>query len=210
MAVVWNGVDLGAFASVASTRKMTDVGVLLAVGTIVPRKNAHGVVAALAELLQRGRKPPVVWWLGKQDMSPEGREYYAHLVDLIEQNGVGEYWKWCGEHSELMPFFESADALLHPSLREGLANAICEALAAGRPVLGANLGDNSRLIGSDRGMLFDPHDSTAIANCIQEFSSLTVEQRVRMQASAREFAERELNAERFVGKFERLMVAEAG
>lgn len=205
MAVVWNGVDLAAFAELAAAARAVEVEVLLAVGTIVPRKNAHGIVAALAELRRRGRPVPAVWWLGKQDPTTTGRAYFAELNRQINENGLQDRWRWCGEHADVLPYYAKADALLHPSFREGLSNAVCEGLAAGLPVLAGEVGDNNRMVANDRGMLFDPRDTSSIADCIERFCALTEAERVRMQQSARRFAERELGVDRFVAEFETLL-----
>jgi glycosyltransferase involved in cell wall biosynthesis len=65
------------------------------------------------------------------------------------------------------------DALIHPSLYEGLPNAVCEALAAGLPVLISNVCDHPLLVvEGERGFLFDPSDPLSIAMSIERAAAL--------------------------------------
>jgi glycosyltransferase involved in cell wall biosynthesis len=100
------------------------------------------------------------------------------------------------------------DALLHPSCVEGLPNAICEALAAGRPVLASNIGDHSILLNhGERGLLFNPHDEVEMADAIRAFAQLSQAERDRMGTAGRKYAKGELDMDRRAGEYLRLFSA---
>jgi glycosyltransferase involved in cell wall biosynthesis len=201
--VVWNGVDLRQFTPGQAHRARGQALTVLAIGTVVPRKNAHGVVAALAELKRRGRALPQVTWLGKTENTAQGRRYRAELDASIAAAGLDRAWAWGGECADVVAVLKRSDVLVHPSFREGLSNVVCEALAAGRPVLAANVGDNRLLVGNDeRGALFDPADRVDLADRLERFGRMSQEDLSRLGMAARSFAERELGLDRCVDRYE--------
>jgi glycosyltransferase involved in cell wall biosynthesis len=48
---------------------------------------------------------------------------------------ISTEWRWLGEREDIREILRSHHALVHPSLYAGLPNAVCEALASGRPAL---------------------------------------------------------------------------
>jgi glycosyltransferase involved in cell wall biosynthesis len=100
------------------------------------------------------------------------------------------------------------DALILPSLWEGLPNVVCEALAAGLPVLASDVSDNARLVQHGvTGFIFDPKQPDAIANAISQFAVLDQDTRARFGRAARAFAEKELSLAACTTAYERLLVA---
>ena len=58
----------------------------------------------------------------------------------------------------------ASDILCHPSLAEGLPNAIVEAMASGVPVVASDVGGTPEVVShEDTGLLVPPHDIKAIA-----------------------------------------------
>lgn len=203
--VVWNGVDLQRFRPRKSPGGNSDQFAVVAIGTLVPRKNAHGLVAAMAELKRRGDVLPRLTWLGKTDDTANGARYRAQLDESIAAAGIADHWLWADECTDVERVLGEADLLVHASFREGLSNVICEALAAGCPVLAADVGDNRLLIGADeRGALFDPTDAAGLADCLARFRRRSVDDRSKLRQSARSFAERELGIDRCVDRYETL------
>jgi glycosyltransferase involved in cell wall biosynthesis len=99
-----------------------------------------------------------------------------------------------------------ADALILPSLWEGMPNAVCEALAVGCPVLMSDVSDARFLVEDGvRGYLFDPREPASIAAAIQKFISLPIDKRAAMSVDARLFAERSFNPEIYVSAYETLL-----
>lgn len=208
---IWNGVDLSRFSPGDTSRGFAEQLSVLAVGTLVPRKNAHGVIEALREIKRRNGVVPKVTWIGKVEETEEGRRYRSELEDRVRCAGLDDRWEWAGEQLGVEDAMRRADLLVHASHREGLSNVICEALASGCPVLAADVGDNRLLIGNqERGALFDPSDPGALADRFQEFSRLPAVERQRLSASARAFAERELGLDRCVARYEALIHSTVG
>ena len=154
---------------------------LLAVGMLESRKNVVNALRALKALPER---------------------YHLHLVG---GDGYGHeaIHAFIAEHSLesrvhrsgyvpadlLRTFYQSASALLFPSLEEGFGFPVLEAMAHGLPVVTSNLSSIPEL-GGDAVLYADPRDPCAIASQVVEaVESSAVRERMikRGLARAREF-----------------------
>ena len=74
---------------------------------------------------------------------------------------------WLGHRSDVPGVLKSADILVHPSLWEGMPNAVLEAMAAGRPVIGTRVEGTEDLVVPHRtGWLVPPHDVEALSQAL--------------------------------------------
>jgi glycosyltransferase involved in cell wall biosynthesis len=80
-----------------------------------------------------------------------------------------EHFQWYGkvEHSELMEKMAQAHLLLNTSTLEGGANAICEAVTMGLPVVASDIRGNIGMLGRDYPGLFPSGDAGAMASLLQ-------------------------------------------
>lgn len=139
--VIPNGVDVDAFsAPIGPERRQelrhrhgfTDEDVVLMTASRLSRKNAlDDVIRALAEL------PPAFKFL----IAGEGEEGEA-LQAQAKALGVLPRTVFHGNasHEELPGLLQASDIFIRPSRSEGLGNAFLEAMAAGLPVIGTNVG----------------------------------------------------------------------
>ena len=104
---------------------------LLAVGSIIPRKNYHLIIDALSQI-----DAPAKWSLHivgqKSDPS-----YQEALEALASHHNLKDQIIWEGAVSEnrLQYLYQTSNFMLYPSLYEGYGMALTEALAYGLPVL---------------------------------------------------------------------------
>lgn len=215
--IITNGVDLERFApavgrSVLAGPNETEVR-LLAIGNIVANKNACGLMKALVVLQRANRVRVRVRWAGKRSMTAAGQLYFASAEKLLRENGLTEQWEWLGERTDIPELLRDHDALIHPSFYEGMSNAVCEALACGRPVLASDVSDHRRMIQHGvTGLLFNPASPEDIAAAIERFACQSSHSRELAGRSARRFAEEMLSQEGFVdayeGLFNELLIAQ--
>jgi GalNAc-alpha-(1->4)-GalNAc-alpha-(1->3)-diNAcBac-PP-undecaprenol alpha-1,4-N-acetyl-D-galactosaminyltransferase len=199
---IYNGVDLDEFRP-AVRRPFAGAIRLLAVGRDEPDKNGLLLVAALALLRHSLGLDARVQWVG--DAKAKGEGHHSRMMKAIGAAGVEAAWEWVPPQADLRDYLGLADALVHPSLREGLPNVVCEALASGVPVLASNCLDHPRLvIPGQTGFLFDPNDPQDLAKAVQAFIELPREGRTQMGHAARSFAERNLSLSRMVDAYESL------
>ena len=57
----------------------------------------------------------------------------------MAQHGLQDRFYFPGFQDSMPPFFRAMDVLCHPSRREGAPRAVLEAMAAGRPVVAADV-----------------------------------------------------------------------
>ena len=203
---IYNGVDLAALAPRGFAAPTSRSLRLLAVGRIGPEKNALNLITALGYFHEAYGYVPEVSWAGRRDASRSGRVYCARVDKLLESlPAISARWHWLGEQSDLLCLFRTHDALIHPSLYEGLPNVACEALAAGLPVLISNVCDHPLLVTEgERGFLFDPSDPQSIAKCIERATELDPDSWLIVARNARKYAETHLGVDKMVEAYEGL------
>ena len=82
---------------------------------------------------------------------------------------------------------------------------VCEALAAGKPVLVSDVCDHALLVADgSRGFLFDPADSSSIAAAIAKLAALGTAERRAMARAAHEYAAANLSMEKMIETYEAL------
>ena len=99
------------------------------------------------------------------------------------------------------------DALVLPSMWEGVPNVVCEALASGLPVLASDVSDIPLLLQDGvNGFLFAPHKVEGIAGAIIRFGALPASGRGAMATAGRAFAETRLSLAQCTDCYERLLL----
>ncbi len=83
------------------------------------------------------------------------------------------HYQWHGmiSHQELLGEMSQADVLLNVSLGEGGANAICEAITMGLPVIASDIGGNQGMLGADYLGYFPSGDQQALAEILHRVAS---------------------------------------
>lgn len=133
---------------------MPDNAPLLAcVGALIQRKGQGIAIAALPQI--DGARLVLV---GKGDDE-------AHLRDLARDLGVAERVHFAGsvDHDMLPLILSAADAMVLPTLNEGLANAWVEALACGTPVVTCDVGGAREFIANDTAGRLVARDPESVA-----------------------------------------------
>ena len=78
-------------------------------------------------------------------------------------------YRWLGErsHAESRRRIQAAHVLVHPSLMEGGAQVVIEAIRSGTPVLASRMDGNVGLLGADYGGYFEVGDDGALAALLE-------------------------------------------
>ncbi len=136
---------------------------VLVVGYLRSVKDPFLLLEALQHLPQRladGRKVEVVHLGGIVDRRHEQRARKAMVKD--------RRWRWLGavSRSQVRSFLANSHLLVHPSLDEGGANIISEALVAGIPIVASDAPGNVGLLGEGHPGIFPRRDGKALAEKI--------------------------------------------
>ncbi|KFE62134.1 hypothetical protein DB31_4240 [Hyalangium minutum] len=141
-------------------------------------------------------------------VGPRHPDWQPHLEDLAKELGLQEHVEFQPPvlHDDLVKVLALADVGVLPledldrnRLQGGPLAKTAEYLAAGRPVIAADLPVTRELLPSSATVFHPPGDAKALAECILELAR-DVPRRVEMGREARSFAEHELDAGLIRGK----------
>lgn len=198
-----NGTDLSAFFPADEPRNPGWPLRLLSVGRVSLLKNPAVLIEALSRLAANNRRVPEVTWVGRED------DAFHESVRRLEEQGLGSKWTWLGERSDIAELMRNHDALVHPSLSEGMPNVVCEALASGLPVLAGRIGDHPMLVGDGRrGFLFDPIRPDELAELIQHLDLLDSRSWEDLKSNSRLYAESNLSLDTMVASYEKILLSQ--
>lgn len=183
-----------------------DRPVVLAVGTVTPRKQAALILRAMEILKNSEQLRFTLVWLGKEKVTMHTDVHYARqLRESIEQKQLQQHWVWAGEQADTHEFYRSAQALVHASTREGLPNVVCEAQMAGLPVIVSDVLDHPDMIENGiNGFLFTPDNAEILAEKLKAFFDLSAQQQHDMRERSRQRALELYSLERCVNEYETL------
>lgn len=176
-------------------------GRIVVTARICRRKNALGLIAAAAELRDGGERFDIIWY-GRNRNS----KYLLKCLDLIRRNGLEEIFRFEDASKLTGSTYRDASIFCLPSFYEGTSNSICEALASGVPVACSNVSDNALyVVPGCNGALFDPHDTTGMAEALRGLLHLSTDRRSEMGAASRRTAEENFSPEKFRGAYLELL-----
>ncbi len=160
-----SGVDLVRFAPGDRARARRELGlpadrfIFLSMNLFDPVKGHAILIAAMSEL---ARRHPGRAFLAMTGDGPERPRIAAEARAL----GIESDVRFAGlrPYGELPLWVSAADALVLPSLNEGMPLTVLEGFAAGKPVVGSSIGGIPEVAPDERyGILVPPGDPRALA-----------------------------------------------
>ncbi len=186
--VIHNFVDLDRFHPPSANERAEaraglhladDEVALLVAGRIGFQKHQMGLFRALARLKRQGRLSVKVrvFLAGR-----ERDQLYARLAwRLASRLGVHTHLVRLGVVTDMTRLYHAADALVLPSLWEGLPNAVLEAHASGLPAVVSHAANVDRIVlHGESGFEVPTFRMRALAEAIGRMLDLPAEQRRRM------------------------------
>lgn len=125
------------------------------------------------------------------------------LEELVKEEGIDNV-RFVGKRHDVVPYIQSSDIAILPSLRESFGLILLEAMACGLPVLGSNVGGIPELIEDGKnGYLFNPLDINQIVNQILTLSK-NKELRIGMGKLSRKIVDEKFNSDKWYKEYEKL------
>ena len=171
--VIPNGVDTDVFHPAAAESRdwlRSAIGLpakptVIYVGVIDARKNVDGILrvwkrvrekTAIGQLVLVGPMP-------REDEATPG-PFFQKLNAYVRDNGLAESVIFVGQQADVPSYLRAADIFLFPSRREGMPNALLEAMASGLASVSSDIGGSRDLIrhGED-GYLHEVDDEQGMA-----------------------------------------------
>jgi glycosyltransferase involved in cell wall biosynthesis len=136
---------------------------LLSVGSIIPRKGFHDLLAALAPLAD------LPWTLSIAGDATRNAGAFERLISDITRFGFEKRVQVLGavSDSELDILYTQADAFVLASLFEGYGMVYAEAMAYGLPIIATRGGAIPDTVSSEAGLLVNPGDVPALTLALQ-------------------------------------------
>jgi len=132
---------------------------LLTLASLVKRKGIDVLIDALAAREDLAPQP-VLWIAGE---GPERATLERHAA----ARGLAERVRFLGSRSDVGDLLAACDVFVLPSRREGLGVAALEAMAAGRPVIAADVGGlGQAVVHEGTGLLVPREDPAALGAAI--------------------------------------------
>lgn len=168
-------------------------------GRIGRQKNQIGLCEAIAALRGRGaRDDRVRVLLAGRDRD---RAVVAELPRRMAELGVTDCVRRLGPVTDMVPLYHAADALVLPSLYEGLPNAALEAHASGLPAIVSAAANVDGIVAHERtGFEIPTGDTAALADAMSRTLGLSVEERRAMGARGRARIVERFHPDRVLGE----------
>jgi L-malate glycosyltransferase len=191
IAVIPNGIDVGAFAN---RRTRDKVRTFITVANLRPEKQHETLIAAAATLC---RLYPDVSFQIVGD-GPRRRS----LEELAQAQGVGERIVFLGHREDIPALLAAADAFVLPSRSEAFPNSALEAMVAGLPVVASAVGGLVDLVDHGRtGLLVPPADPEALVAALRSLIEAPA-RAAALGGAARAHVQQGYSFERMVAAFE--------
>lgn len=125
---------------------------------------------------------------------------YLELINEAVQAG---YIQYHGEQKDMLPYFQMAHCVVHPSYYpEGMSNVLLEAAASARPIIATDRSGCRETVDAGKtGWLIPIKDEEALVEALEDFLHLTWEEREGLGRAGRLKMEQEFDREFVVQKY---------
>jgi Glycosyltransferase len=125
---------------------------------------------------------------------------YTTLLQNAEKDG---YIKYHGEQKDMVPFFEMAHCIVHPSYYpEGMSNVLLEAAAHCRPIIATDrAGCRETVDDGKSGFVIPIKNEDALVDALEKFLAMTWEQKREMGLAGRAKIEKEFDRQIVVNAY---------
>lgn len=153
----------------------------IGVGRIIPSKNIHNILKALAKVKIQGYNFTFDWY-----GTSSNKSYLAEIKQQIADLQLENFFFLRGECKTIENAYRQADFMCMPSILEGYPNVLLEAMASGLPVAVSNVCEHPYIIEEGiNGFLFDPHNIDSIASALIKTINLDKAEIDRISATNR-------------------------
>ncbi|MBU1147284.1 MAG: glycosyltransferase [Candidatus Omnitrophica bacterium] len=200
-----NAIDIGAFTDIKDTNVLKkeigiykDEKIIGMVGRLVDEK-AYDVFLRSAQKILNSVPESKFLVVG------DGGERSA-LEGLAGKLGIREHVIFLGQRQDIAALVSLFDVAVLSSRAESFPVVLLEYMAASRPVVATNVGDNSKIISdNESGLLVPPEDPEALAGAVIELLNNN-EKAKKMGIAARKKAESRFYLKQMIDKMERFFL----
>ena len=178
--VIYSYVDEDLLSKVIIPKEQKQELQIVSVGRFFWKKGYEYAIDALCRLKKSGVKFKYV--LVAQGKTPASIIYQLHQCGLNEEVVIVND----AAHTEALRYIQEADVLLLPSVEEGIANVVLEAMALGTLVVTTDVGGMRETIEDGvNGFVVKVRDTQGITDALQKVSNLDKNTRFEMAQKAK-------------------------
>lgn len=192
--VVRRGIDTRKFDVAPATGKYSSHRILF-VGPNMERKGAIFLARAAPAILKKF--PDATFTL----VGDAPAIYMNKLTKFLRANNIAHKFRFIRHvaQQELVPLYASANVFVMPSIIEALGQVYMEAMMAGTPVIGADVGGVSEIITRETGHLVKPQSHESISDVVMKIFS-GAESAEKMGAAGRQRIKNHFSIERMTAE----------
>jgi glycosyltransferase involved in cell wall biosynthesis len=208
--VIHNGVDVSRFThsltnggreNIRQELDLTpDTSIVLAVGTVNPRKSYETLIQAAVRVL--ATQPKTCFLV----VGSELPEYTRSLRELAVDLGLGSAFRFLGPRSDIPQLMTAADIFVHSARQETFGRVLVEAMAAAKPVIATRCGGPEEIVvDGETGYLIAVDAPESMAERLKELLS-SPEPRGRFGQAGRCLATEKFSVERYAEEVQALIL----
>ncbi len=201
--IIRNGVDDTRFSPIS--KSVGKVFRFICVGTVSEVKNPVRLVQAVRILREQTSQPFILEWVGRYQNTSKSEPTQAYMKanQLIDEYGLQDQLSFKGLSESVVNEYQSADALVHVSVQEGIPNAVVEGMACGLPIVVSRVSDLPLIVeAGDNGITCNAFDPTDIARALKAMLETQSSDRMAMGGRSRKLASEWFGLQRFVTDYE--------
>ena len=124
-------------------------------------------------------------------------------LEAVKEAEAAGYIQYHGEQKDMLPYYQMAHCIVHPSYYpEGMSNVLLEAAASARPVIATDRSGCRETVDAGKtGYLIPIKDEEALVQALEDFLSLTWEERMKLGLEGRKKMEHEFDRQIIVQKY---------
>lgn len=124
---------------------------------------------------------------------------YQEQLEALTKEGIICYH---GMQSDVRPFMEKCQCLIHPSFHEGMSNVCMEAAAAGRAVIASDINGCKEIVEDGKtGFLVKPGDTEDLIRAVECFLKMRYNEKMQMGEAGRKKMRKEFDRKHVVSKY---------
>ena len=204
---IWNGIAEHNCASRTFNNKEKLIFVVIA--RVAYPKNGLRLLQALNIFYERNKFIPSIIWAGRDDMSSKlSLLMKQQMISFLNDHPhISAKFNFVGEQKKINSLYSSADALILPSIYEGLPNVMCEAMINRCPVIMSKVADNKKILGINekRGFLCDPFSTLDICLAMERRINISKHALKEMTNNARVFAINYFSISKMVNEYKKVI-----
>ena len=213
--VIWNGFNIKSIKfNIKKTKKSAGIKKILVVGRVAYPKNGLNFLKSLSLFESRNGWLPEITWIGRRDEDLRSSKDFLSInmqneMDsfLNENKSIKNKWNWIESVDNIYEFYWQTDALIIPSIYEGLPMVLCEAMLSGCFVIASSVCDHPRIIGdNERGLLCDPISPESICTSLEKLNNMDPKLKSIVSKRAREYAVKNFDLNEMLNKYEDLII----